>query len=247
MPTNAQFICRMAQSKDDVTACQALRHVCFHGSDGLDDDKFDVFCDHVMVEKGGVLVCTLRMRVLLDGADFSQTYTGSFYDIVMQRGSSLEIGRFCVDSVAFSLHILRMAWAAITHYVDTYNITHIFGCVSFAGTDPSVYADAFGALYKNYLGKTQNIPKSIDENWLSDVINAGYDPALALQQMPPLLRTYLGMGGYVSNRFVVDHELDTLHIFAGLDTSAIPAARVQSLRSLVIQTKGLHMGLLRSN
>jgi L-ornithine Nalpha-acyltransferase len=34
-----------------------------------------------------------------------------------------------------------------------------------------------------------------------------------LPRLPPLLRTYLGMGGWVSDHAVVDRELDTLHVF----------------------------------
>ena len=47
----------------------------------------------------------------------------------------------------------------------------------------------------------------------------------------PLLRTYLSMGGRVSDHAVVDSQLDTLHVFTGLDIAAIPAARAKLLRA----------------
>ncbi len=242
----APILCRMAMSPDDVAACQALRHACFHGGTGLDADQFDAFSNHVMVERDGVLVCTLRLRVLPDGVDFSGTYTDGFYDFGPLAGTTLEVGRFCVAQGAFSLDVMRLAWAAITQHVDAHDIAHLFGCASFAGTDPAAYADAFGALQAKHLGHMKITPKAADNKKLSDISEADHDPHRALQQMPPLLRSYLGMGGYVSDHLVVDHTLGTLHVFTGLEIAAIPAARVRSLRALAAQTQGLHMGPLRT-
>ncbi len=50
--------------------------------------------------------------------------------------------------------------------------------------------------------------------------------------MPPLLRSYLLMGGWVSDHAVVDRQMNTLHVFTGLEISAIPAARKRLLRAV---------------
>ena len=42
------------------------------------------------------------------------------------------------------------------------------------------------------------------------------DAKRAMLAMPPLLRTYLLMGGWVSDHAVVDRDLNTLHVFTGL-------------------------------
>ena len=55
----------------------------------------------------------------------------------------------------------------------------------------------------------------------------------ALKAMPPLLRSYLAMGGWVSDHAVVDRDLGTLHVFTGLEVSAVPQARARALRGLV--------------
>ncbi len=49
--------------------------------------------------------------------------------------------------------------------------------------------------------------------------------------MPPLLRTYLLMGGWVSDHAVVDSHMNTLHVFTGLEINAIPPARKRLLRA----------------
>ena len=54
----------------------------------------------------------------------------------------------------------------------------------------------------------------------------------AMLRMPPLLRTYLLMGGWVSDHAVVDRQMNTLHVFTGLEIGAIPPARKRLLRAV---------------
>ena len=58
------------------------------------------------------------------------------------------------------------------------------------------------------------------------------DPVRALRAMPPLLRSYLAMGGWVSDHAVVDRDLATLHVFTGLEVGSVPPARRRLLRAV---------------
>jgi putative hemolysin len=231
----------MAQTVADVTACQVLRYACFQGGVGQDIDMFDPLSEHVMIERDGQLICTLRLRVMPDGADLGQTYTGQFYDIGPITGPTLEVGRFCLRDDPFSYDVLRWAWVAITRSVDDHAIKHVFGCASFPGTDPARYAKGFAHLQDTYVGTLKVTPKAIDYKSLFDVRCPDAAALCGLDQIPPLLRSYLQMGGYVSDCLVIDRTLGTLHVFAGLQIDAIPPARVKTLRRLVAQTVGLHI------
>jgi putative hemolysin len=59
------------------------------------------------------------------------------------------------------------------------------------------------------------------------------DLARANAAMPPLLRTYLMMGGWVSDHAVIDRAMNTLHVFTALEIGTIPEARKTRLRALV--------------
>ena len=64
------------------------------------------------------------------------------------------------------------------------------------------------------------------------VLPAGpFDERRALQQMPGLLRSYLAMGGWVSDHAVIDRDLGTLHVLTVVDIAAIPPARARLLRA----------------
>ena len=58
------------------------------------------------------------------------------------------------------------------------------------------------------------------------------DVTKALKAMPPLLRSYLLMGGWVSDHAVRDRDLGTLHVFTGLEVGRVPVRRKRVLRGL---------------
>ena len=62
--------------------------------------------------------------------------------------------------------------------------------------------------------------------------NGPKDPRAAVQALPPLLRSYLRMGGWVSDHAVIDKALQTLHVFTGLEIGTIPPARKRLLRAV---------------
>ena len=100
---------RFAQSADDMQACQNLRHLLFFGAEGADVDQFDAKSKHLMIEKAGALVCTMRLRVFKGGADLTDSYTGSFYDLSQLSGPAIEVGRFCLRNSGGQADVLRLA------------------------------------------------------------------------------------------------------------------------------------------
>lgn len=56
------------------------------------------------------------------------------------------------------------------------------------------------------------------------------DTGRAVRAMPPLLRSYLLMGGWVSDHAVIDAELNTLHVFTGVEVARVPEARARRMR-----------------
>lgn len=238
-----RYRARLARGPDDIASAQALRGRAFGQSvngSGLDIDGFDRCCDHVLIEDTAqnTLVCCFRFLLLSDGADIETSYAAQYYDLGRLRafrGPMVEMGRFCVDPKVSDPDILRIAWAAMTAYVDLHRVELLFGCVSFAGTDPAPYADAFGSLASRHLAPDQWRPKvkACEFVPLAGLAGVAPDPKQAGRMMPPLLRTYLMMGGWVSDHAVIDHRMKTLHVFTGVEIALIPAARKRLLRAVV--------------
>jgi L-ornithine Nalpha-acyltransferase len=237
-----RYAARLAENDADVTAAQALRHLCFVVGagrmplpDGLDRDGFDPICKHVLVEDGfRRLVACFRLLPLASGAEIGRSYAAQYYDLTGLRefaGPVVEMGRFCVHPGVRDPDVLRVAWGAVTRFVDAAGVELLFGCSSFAGIEPGIYRDAFGLLQLRHLAPDCWRPgvKADDIVRFGDAVP---DRRQALLTMPPLLRTYLGMGGWVSDHAVVDRAMNTLHVFTGVEIAAIPVARARALRAV---------------
>jgi len=237
---------RFAATPSDLRAAQALRWRSFVGTRGgvapdavpLDADAFDAVCRHVLVEEvaTGRLVCCFRLLPLKDGSEIGLSYSAQYYELSALRGFAgpmVEMGRFCMEPGLHDPDILRLAWGAMTRFVDAGKVEMLFGCSSFTGTDWEYFADAFAVLAERHLAPRRwwprvKAPKVV--RYARALIGRPGDPKLAMLRMPPLLRSYLTMGGWVSDHAVVDEDLGTLHVFTGLEIGAIPPARARALR-----------------
>lgn len=241
-----RHVVRLASGAEDVAAAQRLRHLAFVPGtgaaprpDGREADAFDAVCRHVLVEEAQTarLVCCFRLMALRDGGEIGASHAARHYDLSglsAYRGRMVEVGRFCIRPGHPDPDILRLAWAALTRIVDAEGVEMLFGCTSFRGTEAAEYHDAFAMLTARHLGPARWRP----EVKAPDVVRFAREPQRvpdarrALLAMPPLLRTYLAMGGWVGDHAVVDHDLGTLHVFTALEIRAIPEARARLLRGL---------------
>lgn len=113
----------------------------------------------------------------------------------------------------------------MTSYVDREAVEMLFGCSSFHGTEAENYLDAFAMLKDAHLAPRRWLPRVKAPNvfrFAQKLRRKKPDAKRAMLGMPPLLRTYLMMGGWVSDHAVVDRDMNTLHVFTGLEISAIP-------------------------
>jgi putative hemolysin len=234
-----------AETAAEVREAQHLRWLCFiargcgQGDDEmLDVDDHDARCSHVLIrETGGRLVACFRMLTLEGGAQIGESYSARYYNLSRLRdfdGRMVEIGRFCIHPELHDPDILRLAWGVLAQHVDAERVAMLFGCSSFIGTDTRGYEDAFAMLRERHLAPKRWLPrvKAPQVFRFARVLRLRKpDPRRAMAAMPPLLRSYLAMGGWVSDHAVVDRQMDTLHVFTGLEIGAIPPARARLLRA----------------
>jgi putative hemolysin len=234
-----KYVARLASSGADLRAAQALRALCFERGTARDADPFDTASFHMLIEDqaSGALVCCFRLMSLAP-KELSKSYAAQFYTLKKLQdypGLMMELGRFCVHPDWRDPDIVRLAWAAMTDQVDRRGVALLFGCSSFAGLDTHRYLDSFALLKARHLAPAAWMPqiKAPDVFDFAAQVPRRPDVKKAMEDMPPLLRTYLMMGGWVSDHAVVDHQMNTLHVFTGLEIGAIPAGRKRLLRALV--------------
>lgn len=246
-----RYTVRRAETDDDVLRAQQLRYLTFiaerdiggaatRRANGLDQDRFDASCIHILIEdrRSGQLVCCFRMMPLASGAEIGRSYSAQYYDLSNLESypdPMLEMGRFCVHPEYQDPNILRLAWREVSRVVDEYGIELLFGCSSFEGVKAEDYADSFALLKERHLAPSRWLPlvKAAEVFRFAKATKSRQpDLKLAMRHMPPLLRSYLMLGGWVSDHAVIDNDLNTLHVFTGVEIKTVPPRRAQLLRGM---------------
>jgi putative hemolysin len=234
---------RLAVTPDELDAVQALRYRVFYGEMGAkadcatkssqrDRDDFDAVADHLLVvdhdlgEGASNVVGTYRLIRQSAAARLGRFYSESEYDLAVFDkfpGQLMELGRSCTDAAYRSRSVLNLLWRGIAAYVFHYGVDLMFGCASLAGTDPDALAPALTYLATHHLA-----PKNIRPRALADLYvpmnrcdPAGLDARQALMSLPPLIKGYLRLGGFVGDGAVIDWQFNTTDIAVVVQTDLV--------------------------
>jgi L-ornithine Nalpha-acyltransferase len=229
---------RPARTGDEVDGCLSLRALAFRGNAAAaDGDGFDALCLQLAVSAAkGPILATLRVQPHPEGQ--IEGYAAQVYDLAAlaaQPGAALELGRLCVHPGHSGPDPVRLLWAGVARLVDVWGAARLIGCTSMPGQDPEPLAPALGLLARRHLGPAHLQPRvrAGRARPLSDWSGAATPQGAAL--LPPLLRAYLALGGWVSDHLVIDPDLNTCHVFTCVEISAMPEGRKRVLRALAGQ------------
>ncbi|MFN5996759.1 MAG: GNAT family N-acyltransferase [Paracoccaceae bacterium] len=232
-----RLVARLAHGRADMARVMAFRAAAFPRVKGAEEDDQDALSAHVMVEGGAGMLAYFRVMLFGWGAGLAQGYAARFYDVGPLSGYArpiAEMGRFCVAPGGVHPDVLRLAWGAMTKLVDEGQAGLLVGCSSFRGAGWEAHRAGLALLAAEFVGPREHLPGRKAAEIVNFPALAGpvRDRRASLAGLPPLLRTYLGMGGWVSDHAVVDRELDTLHVFTCVEVDRVPAARAASLRAV---------------
>lgn len=228
---------RLVAGPDDIDRVIAFRSLAFPRVSGSERDAQDHLSAHVLVEGPLGLQAYFRVMLFGWGAGLEQGYAARFYDVGPLSGYArpiAEVGRFCVAPGGVHPDVLRLAWGAMARIVDAGQAGLMVGCSSFRGAGWDRHRAGLALLAAEFVGPDEHLPgrKAAEVVDYPGLVGAVTDRRASLAGLPPLMRTYLGMGGWVSDHAVVDRDLDTLHVFTCVEVDRVPAARAASLRAV---------------
>lgn len=242
---------RLARAREEIEAAQRLRFKVFYqelsaisdvstGGEGTDVDRFDDFCDHLIVVRSapahqpdpimlqdGELVGTYRLMRQEMAARLGGFYTGDEFDIGPMLAAHpdchfLELGRSCVLKPYRTKPVLELLWQGIWNYVRNHNVDVMFGCASFEGTDPDVHAAALTFLARDCGAPPEWRVRALPSRYVDmNRLAAAPDPKQALRTLPPLIKGYLRLGCYIGDGAVIDTAFNTLDVLIILPVAAI--------------------------
>ena len=236
---------RLAASAADIDAVQALRYRIFYETMGAkpspqmagnrrDSDPFDEICDHLMVldHSRGIgadaVVGTYRLIRREAARRCGRFYSAAEYDIsrlVAYPGPILELGRSCADPAYRARAVMPLLWSGIATYVFHYDIELMFGCASLPGTDPDQLAVPLSYLYHHRLAPPELRTRALAERYvdMQRLPPESIDAERTLGTLPPLIKGYLRLGGFVGDGAVIDHQFNTTDVCVVVKTDLVAA------------------------
>lgn len=208
-----------ATTREEVEEVQRLRYEVFSnemgvnlkGRDGLDEDKFDLYVEHLYVrdKHSGKVVGTYR-ALTPQAARQVGMYSDQEFDIsdlLPQRDKILEVGRACVHKDHRNGIILMALWKAILQFSAKNQFEMILGCTSVpvlpsapAIADIQCLLEEMGAMSDEF----NVIPRMPFLDSMQPDVNT--DVKLIL---PSLFKGYLRLGAQVCGKPTYDADFRT--------------------------------------
>lgn len=196
----------LARRHGDVEAAQRLRYRVFvdemgarvdSPQPGIESDRFDPFCQHLIVRDRASDQVVGCYRILTDeGArDAGGFYSQTEFDltrILALPGRFMEVGRTCVHPDYRNGSTLALLWRGLTRFMYSHGYDHMIGCASVPLHGGTGYALAvYRALIKHYQGPEgcRVYPKMRLPHASANTVT--------FAEAPPLLRAYLRAGARI--------------------------------------------------
>jgi putative hemolysin len=212
---------------------QRLRYEVFTSEPGFelttttDADRFDEYCDHLLVREdtSGELVGCYRMLPPPGAIAAGGLYMGTEFDVRALdplRPSLVEMGRAVVRQEHRNGAVVLLMWAGILAYLDRCGYDFVTGCVSVPlsqarGVRDFVLRGQYSSAYR--VRAYRPVP-------LHDVGSS------ACVEVPPLLRGYLRLGARVCGEPAYDPGFGVADFMALLNKREADVRYLKRLRSV---------------
>lgn len=230
--STSRFRVGLAESLEDLIECQRLRYLVFNcelgeGLEiskriGLDRDRFDFICDHLMVRdtSSGKVVGTYRMQSGFRAKGNLGYYSEQFFDFApfeRIRPEVLELGRACVHTDYRGAGVLHLLWKGIARYSMSCGARFLLGCSSLTSQDEGEGM----ALYEELRGKFLIEPQ-LRTQPKPQVQCRATGPLPHAPEMPRLFRAYLDVSARLCGPPAIDREFKTIDFLTLIDLQRIP-------------------------
>ena len=215
-----------------IEQAQRLRYEVFTSEPGFelsattDADRFDQYCDHLLVREdasGGLVGC-YRMLPPPGAIAAGGLYTATEFDIGALdplRPSLVEMGRAVVREEHRNGAVVLLMWAGILAYLDRCGYNYVTGCVSVPLAQARVVRDYVQKRYRSDYEVQPRRPVALDDI-----------PAPARVEVPPLMRGYLRLGARVCGEPAHDPDFGVADFMALLDKRQADTRYLKRLRSV---------------
>jgi putative hemolysin len=222
----------MAKTSTEVEDAQRIRFQVFaeemgaklpSAALGLDIDRYDRYCDHLLVRDHvqDKVVGTYRILPPEQAIKAGGYYSETEFDISgleHLRESMVEVGRSCVHPDYRDGATITQLWSGLADYISKHDHEYLIGCASISMNDGGHYA----ASVYNKIHKLHAAPEEFRVTPLRPL------PLESLNQdleviIPPLIKGYLRLGAYIGGAPAWDPEFNCADLFIMLPVARLNA------------------------
>lgn len=221
-----RFVTEVARSAQDVRDAMRLRYRVFvgemnakGGGDGIERDRFDCYCDHLIVRDAdcGRVVGAYRMLGCEGARRAGGFYSETEFDLrplKQLHGRVLEVGRACVDPDYRGGAVISLLWAGLFKYIITRNYDYVIGCGSISLADGAhAAAGICRRLLRDHLCEPELRVTPYRAFRLDELEGELATP------VPPLIKGYLRVGASVCGEPAWDPDFNTADMLIMLPTA----------------------------
>ena len=216
-----RFSVRLAENADEIEQCLRLRYRIFaqemgarlsSKEAGIDQDRFDDYCKHLMVfdNDSGNVIATTRLLLSEEAEESGLFYSETEFDlelVLKQNGRFMEVGRTCIDPGSRKGSVLAVLWQGIAKVVIDRKVDFLIGCASISLRDGDTYINSvMNILRKKHFSPndfrvTPLVPLRMNKDLEGDVL------------LPALLKGYLRQGAMICGEPHWDAEFNVADVF----------------------------------
>ena len=229
--TESRLTVSLAHTAADVEDAQRLRFKVFaeemgarllNAHAGLDIDKFDTWCDHLLVRDADTLRAVGTYRILPPhrAQQLGRLYADAEFDLARLthlRPNTIEVGRACVHRDYRSGSTLLLLWAGLAAYMKSGGYRHLMGCASASLSDGGRRAARLRDDLQRYLTEPEYRVFPVLPFPHEGIERATTD------DMPPLIKGYLRLGARVCGEPAWDPDFNTADFFLWLSLDQLSA------------------------
>lgn len=205
-PTTTGLVVGLARTTEEVEEIQRLRYNVFtedmgavfpDAQDGMDQDRFDPYCEHLMVREldTGRVVGTYRLLTPEKAREAGGYYSESEFDLSQLgplRDRLVEAGRSCTHPDYRSGAVIMLLWSGVAEFMRRGGYDSLLGCASVSLRDDGVTAAEVWRAVSGHL-RDQSLPRVRPlHRYPVEKLNSTL-PA----RVPPLIKGYLKLGAVV--------------------------------------------------
>jgi len=220
----------LARTESEMQEAQRIRFKVFaeemgallpNPETGLDVDRFDNYCEHLLVRDNSdnKVVGTYRILPPEQARKAGGYYSETEFDmsrLMHMRERMVEVGRSCVHQDYRDGGTITQLWGGLADYIGKHGHEYLIGCASISMRDGGHYAaSVFNKIYKLHAAPAEysvfphcRLPlESLNQNLEVTI--------------PPLIKGYLRLGAQIAGEPAWDPDFNCADVFI-----LLPVARM---------------------